>query len=171
MLEEVVAGAQRGVDEAALDVAEMYRIKVGGWCPKGRINEAGSIPKKYSHLKEVSGIFKKEQDNYDLRTRKNIEDSDGTLVLVPKIPLPAHIKDGTLLTIKEAIKQRKPFLMIDLSEPNEENAEKVVLWLRENLIKRLNIGGPRESSSEGIYELSFNFLKETLKHLYPRPRF
>lgn len=46
-LEKVVSGGQTGVDRAALDVALELSIPCGGWCPKGRRAEDGTIPDKY----------------------------------------------------------------------------------------------------------------------------
>lgn len=53
------------------------------WCLSGRVDENGKIPKKYLHLKEISGNFKSKKENYNARTIKNIKDSDGTLIIAP----------------------------------------------------------------------------------------
>jgi hypothetical protein len=98
MLQKIISGAQTGVDRAALDAAISLDIEYSGWCPKGRLDETGKIPEKYSNIKEISGEFENDQQNYNARTRKNIEDSDATLVIAPEIPLLKEIKDGTLLT-------------------------------------------------------------------------
>ena len=45
-LEKIVSGGQTGVDRAALDAAEAYGIHRGGWCPKDRRAEDGSIPER-----------------------------------------------------------------------------------------------------------------------------
>jgi len=41
---KIVSGGQTGVDRAALDAAIALGIPVGGWCPKGRRAEDGTIP-------------------------------------------------------------------------------------------------------------------------------
>jgi hypothetical protein len=161
MIEKIVSGGQTGVDRAALDTAIALNIPYGGWCPKGRIYELGIIPKKYEALTEVSGEFKNEKENYDARTIRNIADSDGTLILIPVEPLPDNVRDGTLLTIKEAEK-RKPFLKINLSKPQIDNIEEIQNWVKKHNIAILNIAGPRESSYSGIYKISADFLKEML---------
>ena len=43
MIRKLVSGGQTGVDRAALDVALSLGIPCGGWCPKGRLAEDGSI--------------------------------------------------------------------------------------------------------------------------------
>ncbi|WP_019216466.1 YpsA SLOG family protein, partial [Legionella tunisiensis] len=115
MLEKIVSGGQTGVDRAALDVAIDWNILYGGWCPKGRLDENGTIPKKYQYLKELEENYLNDKENFDARTKKNIQDSDGTLILVPSLPLPETIKDGTLLTIEIVNSSKKPSFLVDLS--------------------------------------------------------
>ncbi|MFJ1268173.1 putative molybdenum carrier protein [Legionella lytica] len=154
MLEKIVSGGQTGVDRAALDVAYNSHLVFGGWCPKGRIDELGIIPNKYGQLVEHQIDISTDKENYDARTKLNIRDSDGTLIILPTLPLPEKIKDGTLLTIKSVASQKKPYLIINLSFSIEENK-----------IHILNIAGPRESSCEGIYEASYAFLSKLLPEL------
>ncbi len=166
----IISGGQTGVDLAALDAAIKYGIPHGGWCPKGRIQEKGGvIPKKYK-LTEISGDFATEKENYDARTKKNIEDSDGTLILIPKIPLSSQIKDGTLLTIKEAeskaqLQHKAMPLLIDLSKSPAENLEAIITWIEKEKIKTLNIAGPRETTCPGIYQMTIQFLKKLFSRL------
>ena len=54
MLRKIISGAQTGVDRAALDVAMILDFEYSGWCPKGRLDEKGTIPEKYKYLKEIS---------------------------------------------------------------------------------------------------------------------
>ncbi len=162
MLEKIISGGQAGVDLAALDAAMALGIPYGGYCPKGRINENGKIPGKYKLLNEISG-------DYDARTKLNVQSSDGTLILIPKIPMSPAIKDGTILTIEEAKDQRKSFLMVDLSLAQSVNAGLIIDWVKENSIKILNIAGPRESNSPGIYQSSFNLLQRVLPLLFFHP--
>lgn len=168
MIKEIISGGQTGVDQAALEAAINAGIPYSGNCPKGRIAENGIIPIKFKNLKEITGEFKSEKENYDARTKKNIEDSDGTLIFVPKIPLPSKITDGTLLTINEVKEQKKPFLLIDLSKNQDINIAQIIDWIDHNQISKLNIAGPRESSSPGINRLAFDFITKTLLHLKNR---
>ncbi|WP_131783700.1 YpsA SLOG family protein, partial [Legionella gresilensis] len=132
-------------------------------CPKGRIDELGIIPSKYSSLIEITGNFNTEKENYAARTKANIKDSDGTLVIVPTLPF---LKDsGTAFTICEASVQEKPYLIIDISLSQEENFSNIQDFIRQNDIKVLNIAGPRESNNNGIYQKTFDFLKYTFQQL------
>ena len=158
MIKKIVSGGQTGVDRAALDVAISLDISRGGWCPKGRLDEAGVIPEKYDELIEVPGVFFDETENYSTRTKLNIMDSDGTLVIVPSLPIPSHIQDGTVLTITEVKKKGKPFIVIGINEGIEDNIFKCIKWIDENSIQELNFAGPRESVCPGIYDSSFSFL-------------
>ena len=47
MLEKIVSGGQTGADRAALDFAIKHGIPHGGWCPKGRLAEDGSLDLRY----------------------------------------------------------------------------------------------------------------------------
>jgi hypothetical protein len=147
---KINSGGQSGVDRAALDFAMKFGIACGGWCPKGRKAEDGQIDKKYP-LKEASDA------SYETRTKLNVQDSDGTLVLYD-----GKLDDGTLLTAKLAQKLEKPLLKIDLSGEKDKNSQKVSNWINFNYLEIINIAGPRESNSPGIYIETLHFLEELL---------
>lgn len=154
MIEQIVSGGQTGVDQAALLIAKELGIPIGGWCPKGGFDENQQcVSGKYS-LREAS------TENPDERTRLNIDDSDGTLIIVPSLPMPDHITDGTNLTISYAEEQNKPNLIISLADEYDDSIESIKLWVVEHEIKILNVAGPRESSCPGInHSASSLFLK------------
>jgi len=47
MLSKIISGGQTGADQAALDAAIELGIPHGGWIPKGRLTEAGSLSHNY----------------------------------------------------------------------------------------------------------------------------
>ena len=47
MVKKIVSGGQTGADRAALDVALKFDIPHGGWVPKGRKTEEGTLPDMY----------------------------------------------------------------------------------------------------------------------------
>src|SRR3990167_9117872 len=138
MIIQVVSGGQTGVDQAGLLMAAEAGLDIGGWCPKGGLDENKvCILKRHPSLKEANTI------NPDERTKLNIRDSDGTLIIVPSWPLPNEIKDGTRLTIADAKRQKKPYLIVNLTE--KQQASHIILdWIHQHNIKVINIAGPRE---------------------------
>jgi len=74
MIQKIISGGQTGADRAALDFAIKRGIPHGGWIPKGRKTEDGTLPEKYHLLEMPTGSYSK-------RTEKNILDSDGTLIV------------------------------------------------------------------------------------------
>ncbi|MDX1697681.1 MAG: putative molybdenum carrier protein [Thiohalobacterales bacterium] len=148
LIRKIVSGGQTGVDRAALDIALALGIPCGGWCPRGRGAEDGVIPARYP-LQETGS------HDYAERTRRNVIDSDGTLILAI-----GALHGGTLLTAQLAEKSGKPCLVVDLASPPDPG--KVDSWIRENQISVLNVAGPRESQHPGIHALAGEFLIEIL---------
>lgn len=134
---KIISGGQTGVDRAALDAARQFDIAIGGWCPRGRLAEDGSITGIYP-LSETPS------KDYVQRTTWNVRDSDGTLVLHA-----GTMAGGTLLTLEKVRELEKPVYECNLS--TFVKTEKIVQWLQEQNIRVLNIAGPRESESPGIY--------------------
>ncbi len=148
IISKIISGGQTGVDRAALDVAMELGIPCGGWCPQGRKAENGPIPARYP-LEESSSPA------YPVRTQLNVEDSDGTLVLSW-----GPAAGGTALTLKLAGRLKKPYLLVDLSEPADPRA--VWQWAELNDVRVLNVAGPREGETPGIYEKAAEFLRKVL---------
>ncbi|MCZ6532881.1 MAG: putative molybdenum carrier protein [SAR324 cluster bacterium] len=133
---QIVSGGQSGVDSAALEVALELGIPTGGWCPRGCKREDGRVPARY-------GLQQTPSRGYAQRTRWNVRDSDGTLLL-----LLGEAKGGTALTLAEAEKHGKPLLALDLSAPLDKAA--FLAWMHEHGISHLNVAGPRESQQPGV---------------------
>ena len=148
MVERIISGGQSGVDRAALDAAIATGIKHGGWCPKGRRAEDGTIPAQYD-LQET------ESSEYPVRTELNVLHSDGTLILYRRV-----LVGGSELTRKMAERHRKPYYLQDLEESHD--VEKVHSWIHGASIRVLNIAGPRESTAPGIQREVFDFLMRLL---------
>jgi hypothetical protein len=137
MLYKLISGGQTGVDRAALDVGLALGLAVGGWCPKGRRAEDGIIPDRYP-------LVEPPERSYQNRTRRNIEDADGTLILNQ-----GKLDGGTALTAAHARQIGKPCLVVALEEGIEPAAFRD--WLTANHIRVLNVAGPRESKRPGVY--------------------
>lgn len=48
IIKKIISGGQTGADRADLDFAVEVGIPFGGWVPKSRKAEDGSIPEKYN---------------------------------------------------------------------------------------------------------------------------
>ncbi len=146
MICRIVSGGQTGADRAALDVALEMDVVAGGWCPAGRRAEDGIIPDAYPLEETVSR-------NYATRTRRNVQDSDGTLILNM-----GELDGGTLKTIEHAERKGKPCLLVQLDDKSQLTVADVKKWVMELRIRTLNVAGPRESKRPGIYCHSKKFL-------------
>ncbi len=138
---KVVSGGQTGVDRAALDAAIAVGLKVGGWCPAGRVAEDGALDRSYVLTETPSA-------DPAQRTEWNVRDSDATLVIVRGEAL----RGGTKLTVEIARRLSKPVVILQLVDRHV--ADHAIDWIRGRSLSTLNIAGPRESEEPGIYELA-----------------
>jgi hypothetical protein len=128
---KIISGGQTGVDRAALDVALRHRVKCGGWCPAGRLDESGKIP-----------------DRYPLR---NVQESQGTVVIYFH-----ELSGGTAYTVGCCIEDRQPHRLIDAAKYSTEDAATLMVsFVCDNEIDILNVAGPRESEWAGGYAYAF----------------
>jgi len=149
LLRKVISGGQTGVDRAGLDAAMKAGIPVGGYCPRGRLAEDGTIPEEYPMI-ELESI-----ETY-YRTEQNVIHSDGTLILNKGI-----ISAGTKLTHDFTIQYGKPRLIVQLDYDKIIAPEQVINWIKGHFITTLNIAGPRESKfPEGIYQEAYAYLEK-----------
>ena len=149
----IISGGQTGVDRAALVAAMSFSIPFGGWVPKGRMAEDGVVPEGFYGMQESGGGYRE-------RTRANVRSGDATLILSDKFPL----SGGTAYTAEVATQLGKPCKVVDLNA--DDAAEQIRDWMLslENSVPNensnpktcpgivvLNIAGPRESGSPGIF--------------------
>ena len=133
-LAKIVSGGQTGVDRGALDAALELGFPCGGWCPPGRVAEDGPIDRRYPLVEMAKG-------GYEERTRQNVLDSDGTVVLHFGV-----LEGGTALTVELCELEQRPCKVIDASEVSPEQAAEIVAsFVHEHAISTLNVAGPRES--------------------------
>ncbi len=151
---KIISGGQTGVDRAALDVALKHRIKCGGWCPAGRLDENGKIPDRYP-LKELK------KGGNEGRTLQNVRDSDGTIVIYFH-----ELEGGTAYTIGCCIEDRQPHRLIDAAKYSPEDAATLmVAFVVDHEIETLNVAGPRESEWKGAYNYAFRAMDVLLSRL------
>ena len=141
MLERILSGGQTGVDRGALDAALDTGFPCGGWCPRGRRAEDGRIPDRYP-LRETSS------SRYIVRTRRNVDKSDATLVLAWGEP-----SGGTLATVDAAGRLGKSCLVLDISRLDDHAAaSRACAWIDAEGVAALNVAGPRASGQPDAYD-------------------
>ena len=156
MLLKIISGGQTGADRAGLDFVIETGLKHGGYVPRGRKAEEGRIDDRYN-LVELS------TSSYPARTKRNIEESDGTVIF----SLERLLSGGTKLTQDYANKLGKPVLHIyDTRKERIFNPDSLRLeiqaltdFLSSNKIEILNVAGPRESKEPGVYEWTLTMLR------------
>jgi hypothetical protein len=154
MIKKIISGGQTGADRAALDVAIKLGIPHGGWIPKGRKTEDGTLPQKYK-LQEMP------TESYPARTEQNVIDSDGTLIISH-----GKLSGGSDYTRKMTLRHHKQLLYVDLNNYEPFDAASLIAsWIRMRNIQILNVAGPRASKDPEIYGDVINILEQTIQIL------
>jgi Circularly permutated YpsA SLOG family len=152
-LERIISGGQTGADRAALDTAIECGYAIGGWVPRNRLAEDGSISGDYT------GLLETDESDPAERTKRNVHDADATL-LVSHGPLIG----GSRLTAEEARDHGRPCLHLDLHTLSVESAARQLrAWLADVDPKVLNVAGPRASEDAAIYGDSVTLLRTALR--------
>ena len=156
------SGGQTGVDRAALDAAIAANVPYVGWCPRGGgaedLTKPPGLLARYPQLRETPSADPQQ------RTAWNVRDSDATLLLVRGADVPSS--PGTQFTRESAeMVYRKPCRVVRLD--GSESHRATVEWLSDLAMSEsdpldLNVAGPRESQSPGIYDLSFAYVRGLL---------
>ena len=155
MIEKIVSGGQTGADRMGLDWAIWHDVPHGGWCPKFRKAEDGTIPAQYL-LTETA------KSDYVQRTEWNVRDSDGTLIFT----LSHKLSRGSAKTAFFAERHNKPFLHVHPGLSYQPAAD-VLRFVHDHNVKVLNIAGTRGSKEPYIGK----FVKKVLEEaFFPRPQ-
>jgi hypothetical protein len=137
---KIISGGQAGADRAALDWAIEHGVAHGGWCPRGRKAEDGTILSKYRLTETASA-------SYRARTRMNVSGADATLIFNMD-----ELDGGSLETLRIAERLAKPTRVVQVDSPSiASEIATMRAWLREMHAATLNVAGPRESKRPGIY--------------------
>lgn len=145
-LTAVVSGGQTGADRGGLDAAIQLGLGYGGWAPKGWRAEDGQVPEIYrAHMRESAS------PEYGMRTRLNVQDSDGTLI----VSFGRELTGGSKYTAEQARAQKKPCKHLELPAGGRSRVPDAVRaalleWVEQNQISVLNVAGPRESKEPGL---------------------
>jgi hypothetical protein len=158
ILIKIVSGGQTGADMGALLAARKLDIASGGFAPRGWLTEDGAQEKLLRGL----GLIECEEDGYPARTRRNVESSDGTLLIGQ------HQSGGSHLTYEIAKQLKKPLFLVAFRRSTDVKAddariEEFHYWLERYNIQVLNVAGNRESETPGIAEFTSCFLEIALR--------
>jgi len=150
---KIISGGQTGAERAGLKAARACGVALGGWVSRRRRAEDGKVPAEYAEMVETTSANPAE------RTRRNVADADGTLI-VSHGPL----RGGFALARGVAAEAGKPCLWLDMSlMPIETALERLTAWLHEHRIEVLNVAGPRASEDENVHDVVFALVSALLR--------
>jgi len=150
-LRKIISGGQTGADRAALDWAIKRGASHGGWCPKGRKAEDGTIDQRYSLVETPS-------DDYSQRTEWNVRDSDATAVF----SIRKELRGGSLLTVEMAEQYNKPVIHLCQQDEQANHAQELRSFIEKFRVSALNVAGPRASDEPGVYQFVSSVLDSAL---------
>lgn len=154
MLIKIISGGQTGADEAGLQAAYDLGFKTGGTAPLGyKIQNFEGFNECNLELKTKFGLTEHSSSTYPPRTKKNVRDSNGTVLF-------GYIESsGAKLTIKTCNQLNKPLII------NPSSLE-LFDWIKQNKIEILNCAGNRLSEyNPSIYNDTYEIVYKTLKVL------
>jgi len=155
-LAKIISGGETGVDRGALDAALAAEFPCGGWCPADRRAEDGLIPDRYP-LTPLPGI------GYRRRTRQNVIDGDGTVMLFYE-----SLTGGTRLTRNLCALENRPFIVLDARRMTEPAAVAATIgFVEEHDIRILNVAGPRWSGWHEGYDFALVVVTELIRNTAP----
>jgi hypothetical protein len=151
---KVISGGQTGADRAGLDAALAVGLPIGGWCPAGRRSDDRKIPEKYP-------LIETPERNYLQRTEWNARAADATLIM----KLPPVSSSGTLYTIKFCEKWNT--ILVDFYNELEEFGFDHIVD-KVSCCRLINVAGPRQAPSPGLYRWALKNLKSLFGTLKER---
>lgn len=154
-LHKVISGGQTGADQGGLLAAWSVGVETGGVAPANYKTQAGHNP-----LLEILGLSPHRDPNYNVRTKLNVDGSDGTIIIAHNVASP-----GTAYTMRMAATLGKPYHVLNISElvrhlalgekiENElvtitDFGTQLFDFIVKNRISCLNVAGNREIHSDG----------------------
>ena len=148
-LEKIIAGGQTGADRAGLDVAIRWGFPYGGWCPKGRKAEDGTIGGQYQLVETPSA-------SYLQRTEWNARDSDATVIFT----IAPTLTGGSKRTAEFAAKHRKPWIHLPRHSSSYESTALILQrFVEEHGVQVLNVAGTRGSKEPDVWKFAYETLE------------
>lgn len=130
---EVWSGGQIGADIAGLRAAKYFKLKTGGYIPKGFLTLRGNRPE----YREQYGLVPTSAASYPMRTELNVKHTDMTVRLATDFE-----SRGELLTKRCAERFEKPYYDVWVYGENWIDQQiELFHFIEENKFKRINIAG------------------------------
>ena len=145
---KIISGGQTGADRAGLYVGKSLGLETGGIAPYNWITDGGPNRTILEGFGLIEGPY--DPKTYPKRTRLNVADSHGTL-LVGNVA-----SRGSRLTASICLEKEKPLI-------ENPSPERLRDWLHRNKIQVLNVAGNRERTNPGIFERTVTLLTEVLE--------
>src|SRR5262245_5772426 len=98
LVHRIVSGGQTGTDIGALGAGRELGLQTGGFAPRGWLTEDGP----QESLLRSFGLIECEEEGYPARTSRNVQNSDGTLLIGE------YQRGGSRLTYEVANQLNKP---------------------------------------------------------------
>ena len=154
-MKKIISGGQTGADIAAVDAAISCSFPYGGFIPKGRVCEKGKIPSHYIHFTEAVN------DNYNLRTSKNVRASDITIIFTH-----GPLTGGSKFTKDCCDVSKKKYLHVNLNVVDKEDAvESVTRFIQYYQAEVVNVAGSRASKSPLLYAQVKHIMQSVISDL------
>lgn len=162
LIERLVSGGQTGVDQSSLFAAYTLGIPTGGYAPLGWLTEDGPNPSLADY-----GLIEWSEPGYDLRTKANLVNSDGT-ILIGKPDSPGSrlvMRLCSYDSLKRPLFCINPLVMEHIGSDPAYRAyylNWVRNWIKGHGIRTLNVAGNRESIFPGVGEWTYSFITDLL---------
>jgi hypothetical protein len=159
---KVISGGQCGADRGGLEAAYNIGVLTGGTAPKGYNTAFGSA----LELGTKFGLTEDGVSGFSNRTRLNVEEADGTVIIVSNIGSP-----GSHMTLEHARKCHKPVKLIIVEREHEsswltERANDIAKWIIENRVYVLNVAGNRDVVGSCLhYKAAYELITQALLDL------
>jgi hypothetical protein len=139
-LSKVISGGQWGSDRGGLEAAKVFNVKTGGTAPYGWRTSAGPAPELAAF-----GLTEHTSHLFQPRTKDNVINSDGTLIIASNLRSP-----GTILTMNLCHAFKKPFYVVNLKSYVDgsgtaiDEIDIIADFIEKNKICTLNVAGNRD---------------------------
>lgn len=151
MIKKIISGGRTEADQAALDAAIKMGISHGGWIPRGRATETGTLPEKY-HLQEMDT-----EDPVEC-IRRNVKESKGTLIIFH-----GKLTGDLYQAERETLKHKHQLLGVDLNQTIAFQAASLVNdWIQLRRIDVLYVIGPGAPAFPHIGKHTMLLIERTL---------